>query len=113
MSKTTISLMAAVLASTALLPLSAQAEPTGEKVGSKLDSAGQATKDSAITAKLKAKLAADSTLSATDIHVTTHNGMVTLKGKVDNEAQIELASKVIKESDGVKGVDNQLKLKTS
>lgn len=117
MNKTTLSLIAATLASTAMLPIAAQAEGkaegAGAKVGAKLDDAGRATKDTAITAKLKTKLAADDALSATDIHVTTKNGIVTLDGAVDNQAQIDLAGKVIKESDGVKGVVNQLKLKTS
>lgn len=111
--KTMTTVFAAALASAALLPLSVFAEDTGAKVEAKLDAAGQATKDSAVTAKIKTKLAADSALSAMDIHVETSNGVVTLSGDVDNKAQVKLAEKVVKDTDGVKQVHNKLEARAA
>jgi hyperosmotically inducible protein len=106
---------AAALAAAALMPLTAFAQEasTGAKVEANLDSAGQATKDSAITAKVKTKLAAQKGLSALDIHVETSQGVVTLSGSVDNKAQVELAEKVVAKTKGVKSVTNTLEAKAS
>jgi hyperosmotically inducible protein len=90
----------------------APAEPTmGQKIENTAHKAGVATKDTGITTEVKAKLAADSNLSAMDIHVTTKGGVVTLTGMVDQKPQIELAEKVVKEADGVKKVRNKLTVK--
>lgn len=107
-------LFAATLAAGSLLPLTASAQETmGAKAETKLDAAGQATKDTAITAKIKTKLAADRALSAMDIHVDTTDGVVTLSGTVDNKAQVELAEKVVTQTRGVKSVTNKLEAKAS
>jgi hyperosmotically inducible protein len=107
-------LFAATLAAGSLLPLTASAPETmGAKAETKLDAAGQATKDTAITAKIKTKLAADRALSAMDIHVETTDGVVTLSGTVDNKAQVELAEKVVAKTRGVKSVTNNLEAKAS
>ena len=114
--KTMTTLFAAVLAAGSLLPLAATAQDdasVGAKAEAKLDAAGQATKDSAITAKVKTKLAAQKGLSALDIHVETNNGVVTLSGDVDNKAQVELAEKVVAKTSGVKSVTNTLEAKSS
>ncbi|MDB5969714.1 MAG: molecular chaperone OsmY [Hydrocarboniphaga sp.] len=108
------SLFAAALTAGTMLPLSASAQETmGAKVETKLDAAGQATKDTAITTKIKTKLAADKGLSAMDIHVETTGGIVTLSGTVDNKAQVELAESVVKKTSGVKSVENKLEAKSS
>jgi hyperosmotically inducible periplasmic protein len=52
-------------------------------------------------------------LSALDINVDSHQGVVTLSGTVDNAAQVELAERVVKDLDGVKGIDNRLDAKGS
>ncbi|WP_428312467.1 BON domain-containing protein [Hydrocarboniphaga sp.] len=112
----TLAMMAAaVLAAGALLPLAATAQEatTGAKVEANLDAAGQATKDTAITAKVKTKLAAQKGLSALDIHVETKDGVVTLSGSVDNKAQVELAEQVVAKTKGVKSVTNTLEAKAS
>ena len=90
------------------------AEPTTtQKIDNAAHKAGRATKDTAITTAVKAKFAADSNLSAIDIHVKTKAGKVTLTGAVADKTQIELAEKVAKEADGVKSVDNKLTVKKS
>lgn len=67
--------------------------------------------DAAITAKVKAALAADKDLSAAQIDVDTSKGKVTLSGPVPSaDARIkatELANKV----KGVTSVNNELKVK--
>ena len=71
------------------------------------DSVGAAITDTAVTAKVKAKLLDDSRLKGSKISVTTTNGAVTLTGSGSSDAASaakELASSV----DGVKSVDNQV-----
>ncbi len=104
-------LAVATLATTLSLPIAAMAGELAVKAETKLDVAADATKDSATTAKIKTKLAADSNLSATDIHVETTNGVVTLSGEVDNKAQVALAEKTVKNMSGVAAVHNNLEVK--
>lgn len=70
----------------------------------------EAVSDSAITGKVKTALATDVGLkTVTGINVDTdNNGVVTLKGKVDNADQKKRAGEVAKKVSGVKSVKNQL-----
>lgn len=68
----------------------------------------QPVKDSYITTKVKAELAADKGTSATHIHVTTKDGVVMLDGTVASVAEKELAEKDAKKVKGVMGVHNGL-----
>lgn len=102
-------LMAAALTTAAAMPLTVFANETGAP--STLDKAAANTKDAATTTKIKAKLAADRNLSATDIHVETTAGVVTLSGNVDNDAQVALAEKTVKGIKGVTDVHNELGVK--
>ena len=43
--------------------------------------------------------------------VTTKNGMVTLGGKASNAAELNLATKLTKDVNGVKSVKNQMAIK--
>ncbi len=54
-----------------------------------------------ITAKVKAKFAADDVVKASQIEVATTNGVVTLKGNVDSEAAKNRALKLARETTGV------------
>ena len=72
--------------------------------------AGQAVTDSAITSRIKAQLAADQGLSGFDIHVGTDHGVVTLSGTVDNESESANAARIATNTDGVKGVINNIKV---
>jgi hyperosmotically inducible periplasmic protein len=71
----------------------------------------QPVKDSYITTKVKAELAKDKGTSATDIHVTTKDGVVILDGTVASTAEKELAEKDAKRVKGVLGVHNGLSVR--
>lgn len=64
--------------------------------------------DTAITAKVKAKLLGEKTLNESDISVVTTNGVVTLKGKASSSHAKSLAEKDARMIEGVKSVDNSL-----
>jgi hyperosmotically inducible protein len=68
----------------------------------------QAVDDSGVTAKVKAKFASDSIVSAIEIGVETKDGVVTLTGKVPTQAEKSEAQKVALTADGVKRVVNNV-----
>lgn len=61
--------------------------------------------DSVITGKIKAHYLADSVLNPLDIAVSTHNGEVSLRGRVPADAEYEKAIETAQSVDGVKDVD--------
>lgn len=66
--------------------------------------------DSGITARVKAKLAADPQVNPFNIDVDTNEGVVTLTGRVERpEARAE-AEKLAQDTDGVKDVVNLIKV---
>jgi osmotically-inducible protein OsmY len=54
------------------------------------------------------KLSSDQDVRGGGIDVEVHNGVVTLKGKIETEKRKERAEKLVKHMKGVTGVDNQL-----
>lgn len=60
--------------------------------------------DIGITTKVKAKLAADSSVKASQIHVETNDKVVTLSGTVDNDAARTEAVALARGTDGVTDV---------
>ncbi len=64
--------------------------------------------DGWITMNVKGALAFHKNVSATKTEVHTENGIVTLSGKADSEAQKQLAGEYAKDVDGVTGVRNEL-----
>ena len=75
------------------------------------ESTGEYLDNTAITAKVKAKLAASEETSALDIQVESYKGTVQLSGFVDTQAEIEAAGRIARSVDGVKRVSNRLELK--
>jgi hyperosmotically inducible periplasmic protein len=73
----------------------------------------RATKDTAITADVKAKLASDKRISSTGIHVNTTAGVVTLRGSVGSPEMAQHAAQIAEQADGVKSVNNQLMVVSS
>ncbi|CAM4135905.1 BON domain-containing protein [Bordetella muralis] len=69
--------------------------------------------DTVITTKVKGALVADSTLSALDIAVETTDGTVVLSGTVGTEAEVEQAARVARDVEGVKQVQNGIKVDPS
>ncbi|MDF2965810.1 MAG: periplasmic protein [Rickettsiaceae bacterium] len=65
---------------------------------------GNIVSDSAITAAIKSKYALDERISTFDIHVTTVNGKVTLKGDVSDLDVLERAYSIAQNTNGVKEV---------
>lgn len=87
------------------------AQEMGQGLKQGASQAGQAVSDSTITAKVKTKLAANQGLSSFEIHVDTNNGVVTLTGTVANGTERRMAGNIASNTDGVKGVDNQITVK--
>jgi osmotically-inducible protein OsmY len=71
---------------------------------------GAAVGDAAITTKVKAKFAADSTVSATKIHVDTDNGVVKLTGTAKSQDEAAKAAEIAKSTEGVASVDNAIQV---
>ena len=71
----------------------------------------EAVKDSIITAKIKAEMAKDNTVSATSIKVETDaSGVVQLSGTAKSKAEAEKAATLAKSVKGVNSVDNKIKV---
>lgn len=94
------------------------------KAGTQLESAkdsvvdssvatGEYLDDSAITAKIKAAMLSDEFLKASQIEVTTVNGVVTLSGTVDSEQMVGRAIGLVNSQEHVKSVQNQLMIKAN
>lgn len=84
------------------------AEKTGQAIGNIAEDTGQAISDTAITAKIKAGILAESGLSVTKIHVETADGAVTLMGTVTSKADSDKAAAIAANTDGVTSIDNRL-----
>jgi len=64
--------------------------------------------DSWITLKAKMALLADDKVSSTNVHVTTKQGVITLRGKVDSDEAKQAAEADAQKIDGVQKVMNHL-----
>ena len=73
---------------------------------------GAIASDSWITTKVKSDLAVEKDVSSTAIHVDTYEGVVTLSGTVDSQAESDKAAQVAKDIKGVKSVVNNLQVKS-
>jgi hyperosmotically inducible periplasmic protein len=69
--------------------------------------------DTSITAAIKAKMAADEHVKASNIDVDTKNGVVTLTGTVSSKAEADRAVAIAKEAEGVKSVTSHLVVKAA
>lgn len=67
-------------------------------------------KDSYITTKVKAELAADHDTKAREIHVATVNGIVTLRGVAASSAEKDRAEQDAMKVKGVREVRNEIKV---
>jgi hyperosmotically inducible protein len=66
-------------------------------------------KDSVITTKVKAKLAAKHMSTLTNIRVDTDaNGVVWLSGRAPTQDAVDLATMIAKDTDGVRSVHNAI-----
>lgn len=85
-----------------------KAEMATERAGSR---AASNMSDTAITAKVKAGLAAQPDTSALAVKVETEKGVVMLSGFVESKAEADRAEKVAKGVEGVTSVKSTLKVK--
>jgi len=96
------------------LTLGVPEQPASEQASQQLDKAGESIgqyiDDSVITANVKAAMIEDPLLKATEIKVTTDNGMVRLSGVLDSQEKINRALEVAKNQEDVKSVQNDLAL---
>jgi len=96
--------MVIALAGLAAFAAACAATPTTESTGGYVD-------DSTITAKVKADLAQDKKVSATDVHVNTYKGVVDLSGFVNSPSEILEARLVADQVSGVRSVHDNLIVK--
>jgi osmotically-inducible protein OsmY len=64
--------------------------------------------DAWLTTKIQSKFVGDREIKATDINVSSHDGVVTLKGRVLNDPMRKLAVAIAQNTDGVRQVVDQL-----
>ena len=88
----------------------AKAGEAADKVGAAVATAGEATGDAALTAKVKTKFLADSSIAGLKIDVDTKDNVVTLSGTVASAAEKRRAVEVARATDGVKSVVDHLKV---
>ena len=78
--------------------------PTQESVGEYID-------DTAITTQVKTALMGDEKVKAMDVGVETFKGIVQLSGFVNSVEQKAKAEQLARSVSGVKGVENDIRLK--
>ena len=71
---------------------------------------GTQVDDAAITASVKAKLAADTEINPFNIDVDANEGVVTLQGRVEKAEARTRAEELARETDGVTRVINLIKV---
>ena len=103
--------LAFALAACASDPNSSRSASSGQTGGSATSEVKQDAKDSWLTGKVKAALAADVGLKTWDIDVDSAGTTVTLNGVIDTEATKKRAEEVARKVEGVATVKNNLQVK--
>ena len=70
-------------------------------------------RDSALTATVKAKLVADTTVRASSIEVSTRDRVVTLTGNLDDQAEKDRALEIARRTSGVRDVVDMIAVRTA
>lgn len=78
---------------------------------SKQEGTGEYVDDTVITAKVKAAVLQEPSLSSSEINVETFKGTVQLSGFVSSQADINKAVEVARSVGGVKSVKNDMRVK--
>jgi hyperosmotically inducible periplasmic protein len=100
-----------VFSSLIALPLGWSVCSTGCASTTTRESTGEYIDDSVITAKVKAALFADKSVSGFAVKVTTFKGVVQLSGFVDSTAQKQQAETDARLVKGVNSVENNITVK--
>jgi osmotically-inducible protein OsmY len=106
-----VTALAFALGACASDPNSSRSASGGQTSGSASSEIKRDTKDSMLTGKVKAALAADVGLKTWDIDVDSAGTTVTLNGVVDTDATTKRAEEVVRGVDGVATVKNNLTVK--
>jgi osmotically-inducible protein OsmY len=102
---------AAIVAGMVTVPFTAHAADTVKKDSPK-ESVGEFVDDATITTKVKAEMAKDKAVSATNIKVETTKGVVQLSGNAKTKAEAEQAVAIAKSTKGVTSVRNDIQIGT-
>jgi osmotically-inducible protein OsmY len=86
------------------------AEGDRDTVGTGGAETGTQVNDSWITTKIQGQYFTDRDVRARRIDVTTNNGVVTLRGEVENEQERRRATEIAQQTEGVRRVDDQLRM---
>lgn len=97
---------ALLVSSTAALAQQVEPEERERSQADKKPGSDQPVSDTWVTTKVKADLLATEDVSGLDISVETVNGVVSLRGKVDTQAQFDKAVAVARAIKGVGKVDS-------
>lgn len=87
-----------------------KADQAGKKITDTAHDAMTGVTDSWITSKIKIALFADPRVEGSEVHVSTKDGVVTLRGKVDTAEAKTVAGDITKASEHVKSVRNELQV---
>lgn len=107
---TTTPVTATPAATTTTSDTSANAATTTMAPGPAGDATG-AVSETVTTGKIKAALAADSSMKDSDVSVTTNNGVVMLSGTVKSQDQVAIATNLAQKMDGVTKVESSITVK--
>ncbi|WP_417683227.1 BON domain-containing protein [Pseudidiomarina aquimaris] len=77
------------------------------------EATGEYVSDAALTTKVKATILASDALNVLEINVETNEGVVQLSGFVEQEEDIDTAEKIVRGIEGVKDVENDIKVKSA
>lgn len=72
---------------------------------------GEYVDDKAISTRVKTALIGDDKVNALAVNVETYRGVVQLSGFVDSQAMIRRAEEVARQVDGVKSVQNDIRVR--
>jgi len=85
-----------------------EAPPTGQALDDHITEAEQEVRDALLASRLKAKLLEEIGRHALDVEIDAANGVVTLRGRLGNDAQERIVLETVSKSPGVKRVVNLL-----
>ena len=103
-------LMTSTLLSSCIAVVAGGAAAGGYIMGNDERSVGKITDDAAITAAIKTRLIREKTIKSLNINIDTYLQVVTLRGKVANTDQEQIAIKLAQETKGVKQVISELSI---
>ena len=96
------------IAGALLVPVAGYTADTKET--SKSETAKEFVDDSVITTKIKAEFAKDKAVSAMNIKVDTHKGVVKLSGNAKSKDEADKAASIAKNTKGVSSVKNDIQV---